>query len=51
LQKSATELKKFWQKPFGGREDDMAYSVTATKDGGCTVSGDTRSTGKGKQMF
>lgn len=46
--KSATELKKLWQKPFGGSEDDMAYAVAATSDGGCVVAGDTRSMGKGK---
>jgi uncharacterized delta-60 repeat protein len=46
--KSSTELKKIWQKPFGGSEDDIAYAVTATNDGGCAVAGQTRSMGKGK---
>lgn len=46
--KSSSELKKIWQKPFGGSEDDRAYAVTATNDGGCAVAGQTRSMGNGK---
>ena len=46
--KNRTELKKIWQKPFGGDEDDKAYSVTSTGDGGCAIAGETRSMGKGK---
>ena len=46
--KNQTQLKKLWEKPFGGSEDDKAYAVTSTSDGGCAVAGTTRSMGAGK---
>jgi len=32
-----------WQKCFGGSDDDLAYSLVTTSDGGCAVAGTTRS--------
>ena len=37
-----------WDKTFGGSDDDCAYSIIQTEDGGYTISGYTRSKGKGK---
>jgi hypothetical protein len=34
-----------WQKSLGGSEDDMAYSIQQTKDGGYVVAGCTNSAG------
>jgi len=34
-----------WQKTFGGTDEDVAYSVQQTKDGGYVVAGYTRSFG------
>ncbi len=30
-----------WQKTYGGRSDDEAYSIQQTSDGGYIVAGDT----------
>jgi hypothetical protein len=38
---------KEWDKTFGGREQDIAYSVQQTKDMGYIVAGSTSSFGKG----
>ncbi len=37
-----------WDKTFGGSDDDCAYSIIQTEDGGYAISGYTRSKGKGK---
>jgi hypothetical protein len=37
-----------WEKTFGGIEDDAAYSVQQTKDGGYIIAGETASFGAGK---
>jgi hypothetical protein len=36
-----------WEATFGGDGDDAAYSICATRDGGCVVAGYTRSSGAG----
>ena len=36
-----------WDKTFGGSENDVAFSIIQTKDGGCAISSYTRSKGKG----
>jgi len=38
-----------WQKTFGGNNDDVAYSIQQTKDGGYIVAGWTKSFGSGGQ--
>ena len=40
-----------WQKTFGGIDDDAAYSVQQTRDGGYIIAGGTFSYGSGKMMF
>jgi uncharacterized delta-60 repeat protein len=40
-----------WQKTYGGTEDDYAYSVQQTKDGGYVVAGSTTSFGAGGYDF
>jgi hypothetical protein len=42
---------KLWQKTFGGRKGDKAYSITQTKDGGYVVAGETDSFGNGGDMY
>jgi hypothetical protein len=37
-----------WQKEFGGTEDDRAYSVCLTRDGGYIIAGTTGSSGAGE---
>jgi hypothetical protein len=37
-----------WEKTFGGAQDDLAYSVTQTEDGGVILVGKTDSFGFGK---
>jgi hypothetical protein len=39
---------KVWQKIYGGSNDDKAYSIQQTKDGGYIVAGGTNSFGAGK---
>jgi len=39
---------KIWDKTFGGKLDDGAYSIVQTKDGGYVVAGRTWSFGHGK---
>ncbi len=41
------EGNKLWQKTFGGSDDDEAYSIIQTKDGGYAVAGWTESFGNG----
>lgn len=36
-----------WQKTFGGRQSDIAYSVHQTSDGGYIIAGETKSYGAG----
>ncbi len=38
-----------WDKTFGGNDDDSAYSIQQTTDGGYIVAGETESKGAGKQ--
>ena len=38
-----------WDNTFGGSEDDCAYAITETKDGGYVFSGYTMSEGNGKE--
>jgi hypothetical protein len=38
-----------WQNAFGGAEDDYAFGVTTTTDGGYAVTGYTQSVGAGRQ--
>ena len=36
-----------WDKTFGVSDNDVAFSIIQTKDGGCAISSYTRSKGKG----
>jgi hypothetical protein len=38
---------KIWEKTFGGKGDDVAFSIQQTKDGGYIVAGYTNSFGEG----
>jgi uncharacterized delta-60 repeat protein len=40
-----------WQKTYGGADDDYAYSIQQTSDGGYIVAGNTRSFGVGYSNF
>ena len=40
-----------WKKTYGGTEDDMAYSLIATSNGGYVLAGFTRSFGAGEADF
>jgi len=40
--------KKIWSKTFGGSDEDEAYSIIQTKDGGYAVAGYTYSFGNGE---
>ncbi len=40
-----------WTQSYGGVDDDRAYSVVATSDGGFALAGDTYSFGMGKNDF
>ena len=40
-----------WDKTFGGSDDDEAYSIIQTSDGGYAVAGYTESKGAGKEDF
>ena len=40
-----------WIQAYGGVDDDRAYSVVATSDGGFSFAGDTYSFGMGKKDF
>ena len=37
-----------WEKTFGGKKNDMTYSLVQTSDGGYTLAGTTESKGAGK---
>ena len=39
-----------WQKTYGGSDDDYAYSIQQTSDGGYIVAGNTDSFGAGAMM-
>lgn len=43
----ANEPPVLWEKAFGGSNDDRAYSVQQTADGGYIIAGDTKSFGTG----
>jgi tetratricopeptide (TPR) repeat protein len=49
--KAATNGREEWSKTFGGRQDDNAYSVQQTSDGGYIVAGVTYSYGAGEGDF
>ena len=36
-----------WTKTYGGSDDDLAFSICTTTDGGCAVAGETNSYGAG----
>lgn len=38
-----------WERTFGGTENDYGYDLAPTSDGGCIMSGDTRSYGSGNR--
>jgi len=42
---------KLWDKTFGGSNDDCAYSLIQTDDGGYAVTGSTKSKGTGRENF
>uniref|UniRef100_A0A2B4R816 Uncharacterized protein n=1 Tax=Stylophora pistillata TaxID=50429 RepID=A0A2B4R816_STYPI len=42
---------KTWEKNYGGTEDDIAYSIVQTTDGGFAVAGSTKSGSSGKEDF
>ncbi len=48
LVKLGADLKEKWRKFFGGKEDENAYSIQLTRDGGFIIGGDTSSFGSGK---
>jgi hypothetical protein len=43
--------KVIWKKAFGGREDDLAYAVDLTADGGYVVAGSTESHDWGEEQY
>jgi uncharacterized delta-60 repeat protein len=43
--------KEIWSKAIGGREEDEAYDISLTADGGFVVVGSTASYGKGREDF
>ena len=47
LVKADANGNKLWSKTFGGFEDDYAYSVQQTSDGGFIIAGETESYGAG----
>ena len=40
-----------WSKTYGGVDDDEAYSLVATSDGGYAIAGETKSFGAGINDF
>jgi hypothetical protein len=40
------DLSVAWEKPFGGEENDIATSVTSTRDDGYVVVGESHSFGE-----
>ena len=47
--KVASDGRPLWQKAFGGQEDDVAYSIQQTLDGGYIAAGYTYSFGGGSE--
>ncbi|GFP33928.1 hypothetical protein HKBW3S42_02267, partial [Candidatus Hakubella thermalkaliphila] len=45
------EVLLLWQKTYGGKDLDWAFSIQQTKDGGYIVAGVTRSFGAGEEDF
>jgi len=45
------DQQKGWEKTYGGRNDDSAYSIQQTNDGGYIVAGYTNSFGSGGRDF
>jgi len=45
------DQQKGWEKTYGGRKDDLAYSIQQTNDGGYIVAGYTWSFGSGGRDF
>ncbi len=43
--------KEIWSKAIGGKEEDDAYAITLTADGGFVVAGGTESYGAGRSDF
>jgi uncharacterized delta-60 repeat protein len=43
--------KEIWSKAIGGKEEDKAYDISLTADGGFVVVGSTASYGKGRDDF
>ena len=51
LVKTDERGKEQWEKTFGGTDDDMAWSVQQTSDGGYIIAGGSVSYGAGKSDF
>ncbi len=47
LVKTDCDGNRLWQKTFGGNNDDCAYAVQQTSDGGYIIAGETTSFGAG----